>query len=174
MQKSGKLYTLVLVVWGAFSLLLVDYLVRECRAANNFMVGFLLTISILVLILFWLGSVRDLLFSLCYVFKKRTFKKAITPYASHEIVGTPRVLLLYCTCNDFNPSALLRSMKQTYQNCETIILDDSKKPTYLRQVDEFAREHRLTVVRRATKIGFKAGNLNHYLRGRAHRTKKIA
>ena len=166
MRKSGKLYAFILGIWGAFSLLLIEYLVRECRAANSFMVGFLLTISILVLIIFWLGSVRDLLFSLCYALKKKQFRRIISPYAEHKIVGAPRVLLLYCTANDFNPHALEASMEQTYLHTETIILDDSSKSSYIKAIDEFSKIHRLTVVRRATKIGFKAGNLNNYLRGR--------
>ena len=78
----------------------------------------------------------------------------------------PRVLLLYCTCNDFNAEALETCMRQRYDHFHTVILDDSKDEEYKRKIDEFAQTHDVTVVRRENRVGFKAGNLNNYLQGR--------
>ena len=78
----------------------------------------------------------------------------------------PRVLLLYCTCNDFNAEALETCMRQRYEHFHTVILDDSKDEEYKRKIDEFAQTHDVTVVRRENRVGFKAGNLNNYLQGR--------
>jgi cellulose synthase/poly-beta-1,6-N-acetylglucosamine synthase-like glycosyltransferase len=55
-------------------------------------------------------------------------------------------------------------MKQNYYNYRIVILDDSTNAESLKAVDAFAKEHKLAVVRRATRKGHKAGNLNNYLR----------
>ena len=80
----------------------------------------------------------------------------------------PRVLLLYCTCNDFNEQALSRCRRQNYGNCKTVILDDSTDPAYKRAAAKYALHHsNVEVVRRQDRSGYKAGNLNNYLRGRS-------
>ena len=85
---------------------------------------------------------------------------------SADGMQNPKVLLLYCTCNDFNAEALKACMQQDYDNFQTVILDDSSNFSYIRQIDKFAKAHGVKVVRREDKEGFKAGNLNHYLQGR--------
>ena len=49
----------------------------------------------------------------------------------------PRVLLLYCTCNDFNAAALSACRKQDYPNFKTVILDDSNKFEYIKEINKF-------------------------------------
>ena len=78
------------------------------------------------------------------------------------------MLLLYCTCNDFNEQALSRCRRQNYGNCKTVILDDSTDPAYKRAAAKYALHHsNVEVVRRQDRSGYKAGNLNNYLRGRS-------
>ena len=85
----------------------------------------------------------------------------------NRAAGTnPKVLLLYCTCNDFNAEALKTCMEQDYDNFQTVILDDSSHFAYIKRIDKFAKETGAQVVRRANKEGFKAGNLNNYLQGK--------
>ena len=163
MKKSGRLYTLILTVWCICALFLLAYLWRECRAAQNPMVCVLLTVSVGVLILFWLGSVKDFLFSLCHALKKKEFEAVYRTIQQTSPTVTPRFILLYCTANDFNPHALVRSMSQNYENVSTFILDDSSNHAYMAQIDAFAETHRVTVIRRDNREGFKAGNLNHFL-----------
>lgn len=166
MQKRGTLYKLILVLWVFFSLFLVAYLIRQSRQADNPYVAILLGISIGCLIVFWLGSVRDLMFSLAAVVCRRRMDAWQRALRCEDPKGTPRFLLLYCTYNDFDADSLLASMRQDYPSCATVILDDSTKEEYKRQVDEFARAHGAEVVRRPDRTHYKAGNLNHYLRGR--------
>ena len=166
MQKSGRLYKWILFLWGVFSLILLTYLAQECRNTDSVAVCVLLTLSILILIVFWLGSVKDLLFSVCYVIKRKEFDQIYQKVRCHTTNEQPAFVLLYCTYNDFNPTALLKSMEQDYPNVRTVILDDSTKEPFQKEIDEFALAHHVSVVRRGDRVGFKAGNLNHYLAGR--------
>lgn len=84
-----------------------------------------------------------------------------------KLPAKQRVTLLYCTCNDFEANSLEWSMKQDYDSklLKTVILDDSTDPDYKAKVDEFAKQHKgVKVIRRKDRKGFKAGNINNYLR----------
>ncbi|MDH4043223.1 MAG: glycosyltransferase [Gemmatimonadota bacterium] len=82
------------------------------------------------------------------------------------IVGQlPPVALLYTTYNDFVERSAESCVGQRYPAFHVYLLDDSTDPDAQARVDAFARRHpeRVTVVRRADRRGFKAGNLNHAL-----------
>lgn len=69
-----------------------------------------------------------------------------------------KIILAYCTCDDFNEEALLNSMKQDYENFRVVILDDSKSQEYIDKIDNFAKCHRnVSAVRRAKKLVLKLG-----------------
>ena len=137
----------------------------------------LLFLNAVMLAYMWLGSVKDFIFSFVFLcFQKRIMK----PYENvihakstgagirrtvKSMEKVPKVLLLYCTCNDFNGEALKKSMMQDYDNFETVILDDSTKAEYKKLVNEFSKNTGVQVVRRENREGFKAGNLNHFLQG---------
>lgn len=93
-----------------------------------------------------------------------------TPSASPAIVvkDNPHpVVLLYPTYDDFNAEALLISMAQSLPFSRVYILDDSKTEEYKTFIDLFALNHpTVEVVRRRTVGGFKAGNMNAFLRQR--------
>jgi cellulose synthase/poly-beta-1,6-N-acetylglucosamine synthase-like glycosyltransferase len=72
--------------------------------------------------------------------------------------------MVYCTYNDFSADSLERSARQRYGNVEVVILDDSTDPGSIAEVDAFAARHGMRVVRREDRVGFKAGNLNNFLR----------
>lgn len=175
MKKKSTLYIIILSLWVvclgilAYSLtnlilkLDVDSLVRKI-----FIIIFL-TINALVLGALWLGSLKDLVFSLAYAFNKKKINKeyekinAFEPSEEKE----PRFLLVYCTCNDFNHKALSKSKAQDYKNFTTVILDDSSDPKYRKQIDKYVIRHdNVSVVRRSDHTGYKAGNMNNYLKGR--------
>ena len=71
----------------------------------------------------------------------------------------PRVALLYLTCDDYVWSSLAAIGNQSYEALDCYVLDDSRNPLPLECVPTPA-----IVVRRATRAGFKAGNINHWLR----------
>ncbi len=83
---------------------------------------------------------------------------------------TPSVAVLYTTCDDFVERSAASCVSIDYPDYHVYILDDSRTDAAKAQVDAFAERHlgRVTVVRRANKAGFKAGNLNHALKHIAH------
>ncbi len=80
-------------------------------------------------------------------------------------VQQPDVAILYTTCDDFVEHSARSCVTQDYPNYRLYLLDDSRTPEARARVDAFARRHpeKVTVIRRANCIGFKAGNLNHAL-----------
>lgn len=113
---------------------------------------------------FWLNSVKDFLFTAFYIFLRKKISKRYQLYdeVCHE--KTKKVILLYCTCNDLNEEALLESSKQDYPNAKIVILDDSTKKEYIERIDSLAKENAFELVRRKEHTGFKAGNMNNYLK----------
>ena len=76
-----------------------------------------------------------------------------------ELERTPRVALLYTTCDDVVVEALSCLDHQIYPECDVFILDDSRRPEHQRRLDASGAR----IVRRRTRQGFKAGNLNNWL-----------
>ncbi|HKR82047.1 MAG TPA: glycosyltransferase family 2 protein [Candidatus Saccharimonadales bacterium] len=168
MRKTPLLYRIILCAW----LLLVSVAVVPLLAAihraepHGWLVTTLVVVSTFFIGYFWLNGVKDLVYTLYYYLRKRII--GTLPPHNHwprtkGFNNQPRVVMVYCTCNDFNGDSLLASMQQDYPNREVVILDDSKKPEYLQKVDAFAQKHTIKVVRRDSNVGFKAGNLNNYL-----------
>ncbi len=176
MKKKPTLYIAVLVLWSCCLGLLAYTFTRVIGGLDEYVgavKGFiiaLLAVNTVVLGILWLGSVKDFVFSLGYAI---TYKKLNKVYADVEKVQfdektAPRVLLLYCTCNDFNAKALSECRKQKYPNYKTVILDDSKNADYISEIDEYVSKNpEVELIRRTDKSGYKAGNLNNYLKGRS-------
>lgn len=183
MKKSPKIYIVILCVWGACVALLFaacgkivyDLIVSQGASARPIVAAVLLFVNAAMLGYMWLGSVKDFVFSFTFLcFQKRIIKpyEEIVPMDESRLEKlkrngkNPKFLLLYCTCNDFNAEALKACMGQDYDNFETVILDDSSKAEYKEKIDAFAAETGAKIVRRENREGFKAGNLNNYLKGR--------
>lgn len=183
MKKSSKIYKIILCVWGLCALALLIACAYICvqlislygASGKSVLAVILLLTNAVALAYMWLGGVKDFIFSFTFLcFKKRIIKpyEKIIQKSKTEGAGlrraqkNPKFLLLYCTCNDFNQEALKECMAQSYENFETVILDDSSRAFYKRQIDEFAKEEKVQVVRRENREGFKAGNLNAYLQNR--------
>jgi cellulose synthase/poly-beta-1,6-N-acetylglucosamine synthase-like glycosyltransferase len=108
---------------------------------------------------FWMAGVKDLVYTIWY---RLIRKNAAVPAYQRE--SDPRVVLVYATYNDFSEESLRASMNQHYGNYKVVILDDSTDPEYFSRVDSFAESWHIDVIRRKDRSGFKAGNLNNYLR----------
>ncbi|HWR86294.1 MAG TPA: glycosyltransferase family 2 protein [Rhodoglobus sp.] len=80
-------------------------------------------------------------------------------------VSEARVDVLLCTADDFEEDAALAAAQQDLPGARLVILDDSRAPASRERIDRFAAQHRVSVVRRTDRSGFKAGNLNSYLAG---------
>ena len=183
MQKKPTVYITILAAWGICVAVLfaacgrmIYELVAYTGGTNRVIAAsVLIALNAFMLAYMWLGSVKDFLFSFLFLLWKKRLMKRYEPiihsspdYKKLSANGKklPKVLLLYCTCNDFNPDALLICMAQDYENFQTVILDDSSKEEYLQRIDEFGKKHGASIVRRENRAGFKAGNLNHYLQGK--------
>lgn len=164
-QSSPRLYMAVLAVWlgllAASGVPLVDAVTRALHAGAA--VATMVIASTGFIAYFWLNGLKDIAIVL-YFQRHRQELLTVPPPSALSSDRRPQVLLLYTTCDDFDEDSLSRSMGQTYPACCTVILDDSKGPAYLHRIDSFAARRGLTVVRRRTRAGFKAGNLNHFLR----------
>lgn len=180
MKKKPTLYIIVFAVWAGCAALLAFCLAQMIPAVagepwRRGLIIALLSLNTAILAALWLGSIKDLVFSLAYALRRKALKRALQRQAAEgerALAGAaeplPRVLLLYCTCNDFNEQALSRCRRQNYGNCKTVILDDSTDPACKRAAAKYALHHsNVEVVRRQDRSGYKAGNLNNYLRGRS-------
>lgn len=180
MKKKPTLYIIVFAVWAGCAALLAFCLAQMIPAVagepwRRGLIAALLALNTAILAALWLGSIKDLVFSLAYALRRKALVRALQRQAAEgerALAGAaeplPRVLLLYCTCNDFNEQALSRCRRQNYGNFKTVILDDSTDPAYKRAAAKYALHHsNVEVVRRQDRSGYKAGNLNNYLRGRS-------
>lgn len=180
MKKKPTLYIIVFAVWAGCAALLAFCLAQMIPAVagepwRRGLIAALLSLNTAILAALWLGSIKDLVFSLAYALRRKALVRALQRQAAEgeralaeAAEPLPRVLLLYCTCNDFNEQALSRCRRQNYGNCKTVILDDSTDPAYKRAAAKYALHHsNVEVVRRQDRSGYKAGNLNNYLRGRS-------
>ena len=76
-----------------------------------------------------------------------------------ELNQQPTVALLYVTCNDYIPELVEKLDQQTYNNFNVFILDDSDDKKIQQEIDKY----KFKVIRRGTREGAKAGNLNNWI-----------
>ncbi len=173
-KKSPALYITMLLIWTALTLLLwVNFIPnitrvpffagREISTAMQIGARVLLTLNGIFISYFWLNGVKDFLYVVWYyLFRKKLYKRYYEVIDTDVSAAKDKILLAYCTCNDFDGESLERSMKQSYPHFDVVILDDSTTEEYREKVNEFALAHGIKVVRRKDREGFKAGNINHY------------
>lgn len=174
-RKSPWLYIVMTAVWLVLAVLLwVNFIPRiqnipfmygkEISRFDEIAGKILLVFNAIFISYFWLNGVKDFLYVIWYyIFRRRMLKKYHSIIATDVSSVKDKVLMVYCTCNDFDGESLVQSMAQTYQYVDTVILDDSTQEHYKRLIDEFAERFHVKVVRRADRVGFKAGNINNYL-----------
>ena len=126
----------------------------------------LMGLSTIFIMYFWLNGVKDLVYTLFYFIQRKKFQLPALGLwrQKHGNNADKKVVAVYCTFNDFSRDSLEACMHQDYPNVEFVILDDSTQESYKQQIDDFAAEKNIEVVRRIDKSGFKAGNLNNYLK----------
>jgi len=114
--------------------------------------------------LYGIYNVAIVAFAAMYRFGGRHEFLTTLEAAPHSRSCTP-VAVLYTTCNDFVEESAISCVNLNYPNYAVYILDDSSDPEIKKRVDAFAAAHsgRVTVVRRPSRSGAKAGNLNHAL-----------
>ena len=168
MRKSSRLYLLILGIWAGLISITFAPLLFELQRSDDYGWGVfgLVLMSTLFICYFWLNGTKDVIYTLYYyLFKRKLITSPPKNYWQTSYGDKkPHVLLVYCCCNDFNAESLLASMKQKYAKFDVVILDDSTKDADKAEVMDFAREHGIYVMRRKDREGFKAGNLNNFLK----------
>jgi len=174
-QKSPALYITMLTVWTALSILLWTYFVPKIASVPFFedrrislpmQIGAraLLIFNGIFITYFWLNGVKDFIYVVWYyAFRKKLYKRYCSVVNTDVSKAKDNILLVYCTCNDFDGDSLERSIQQSYPHYDVVILDDSTTAEHRDKVNEFALSHGIKVVRRTDRKGFKAGNINNYL-----------
>lgn len=175
LNKNPALYIFMFLTWAILAAFLwycfitglMNLSFKQGITLSNARIIFsqiLIVLNAVFITYFWLNGVKDFIYVIWYYCAKSKLSKKYKNVIDTDVsMANDRVLFLYCTCNDFEGSSLLKCMNQDYKNYKVVILDDSSKEEYIRQVDSFAKEHEIEVVRRQNRVGFKAGNINHYL-----------
>ena len=167
MKKSASLYIAILASWALLIGVSIQPFMQAVQNSqmHGALIATLVTMSTAFILYFWLNGMKDLIYTAYYFLKRNKF--ALSREGEwREKYGNnadKKIVAVYCTFNDFNRESLEACMNQDYPNVSFVILDDSTQEAYLRQIDDFAREKNIEVVRRTNKAGFKAGNLNNYL-----------
>ncbi len=187
-RKTPTLFAVIVGVWGILvTAAAVAFFADPGVRSAPLPVLIVLLINCSCFAFFWLVGIKDLGYvGFFAAHRGRLAKAPVGAATAVAMVGDgdtfgrnrprsdPRVLLLYCTADDFDEHSLLASMgqdpgqTQEQGGCrvDVVILDDSHRPEFTQRVDAFAAANGLRVVRRSDRAGFKAGNLNNYLQGR--------
>jgi cellulose synthase/poly-beta-1,6-N-acetylglucosamine synthase-like glycosyltransferase len=118
-----------------------------------------IVIAWIVLTSFYAGfHLMSLLFS---VMIRKLCKQAARSYSC-----TPAVAILYPCMNDMKEKAIAACLAQDYPSYALYVLDDSSTHAERKRVNALKAKHgdRISIIRRETRKGFKAGNLNNALR----------
>ncbi|WP_253254061.1 glycosyltransferase [Gardnerella vaginalis] len=169
MLKKASLYVTILITWLLLFLIFTPFAIREYvfSGTRNTTLDILIALNAIFIIYFWLNGTKDIIYVLWFYLHKKSITQYVQKVSCMPIPANKRIVMLYCTCNDFEGDSLTQCLKQKYAgSVKTVILDDSSDPNYKNKVDEYAKEHNVEVVRRENRKGFKAGNLNNYLHGR--------
>ena len=137
LKKSPALYIVMIVVWILLSAWLWYELIpglisppivqgAQPSGAVSVIATILLVLNGIFITYFWLNGVKDFIYVIWYrIGKRKLIRRYSEVYAADVSDVKDKVLMLYCTCNDFDGNSLLRSMQQKYAYAETVILDDS-------------------------------------------------
>lgn len=166
-RRLPHLQLAVFGVWTALIVLMGPRLLETLAAANGAASYGALWYFIVFTVIAWLYGIYNIAVVGFAIYYRRAQTIASDLAPMH--VG-PAVALLYTTCNDFVEESAESCMALDYANYTMYVLDDSSDPLYRARVDAFAARHprHVRVVRRASRQGFKAGNMNNALATIAH------
>lgn len=141
------------------------------NSKNPIVVSIFIAINFIFITILFCNSIKDFIFIVFYhLFVKKKKIKILNQTSLSQSYKKikPKVILLYTTCNDFDSQSLIKSSQQNYENYEVYILDDSYEQKYINQIDEFVKKHKnkFKLVRRKNREGFKAGNINNFLKNK--------
>ena len=113
MKKSSTLYKIVFALWsicvgllGFGTYRIIVGLEGYTPVVHGFIVA-LLCLNSCILASLWFGSAKDFVFSMAYTVYGKKLRRRYEEVEQFRKIPSPepRVLLLYCTRNDFNRDA---------------------------------------------------------------------
>ena len=155
------MYLTFLISWGIILFWFNPRLFSLFAEADSTPAKITLALFIFCLDVFWLfGTYYIMLFVFTLFSKKGANLAPLKPFEE------PKVAILYLTMNDFQYEAASSCLNQDYQNYHLFILDDSTEQHKMAEVDRFQDNfpEKVTVIRRKSRKGFKAGSVNNAVR----------
>ena len=163
--KSPALVATTLGLWLGSLLVLGRDLWPVTTSPGNIVQRLVLLAFSGLLIVFWLLGSYYISLVVFYAWQKRRRPRLVHEVtAAHEF---PLAAILYPTCDDLQRESVISCLDQDYPSFHVFVLDDSRSEQYMSAADALQEEFpgRLTVIRRSIRQGYKAGNLNHALKG---------
>ncbi len=162
LKKDPLLYQVVAFFWICAILYFNPRIFALLVGPENIAAKLTIVFFAILLNLFWFYAFYHLVIIVFSYLRNSNLYRASN---IANATDSSRVALLYATCNDFKEDAVLSCLSQDYPNVHTFILDDGDDEAFKMRIDEFCRHHKgeVTVMRRAGRQGFKAGNLNNCL-----------
>ena len=132
LKKSPLLHVVMIVLWlGLVSalwyfyingILNLKFLNTENPSTALYVTAIIfLVLNVIFITYFWLNGVKDFLYVLWFnIFKKKLFKEYEEIINEDVSAINDKVLLVYCTCNDFEEKALSYSITQDYKNYDIV------------------------------------------------------
>jgi len=79
-------------------------------------------------------------------------------------IDSSHIAILLTVCDDFDENVANSLLTQVGCSFELFILDDSRSDNHRKRINNWIKDKKsVKVVRRANRIGFKAGNINNWL-----------
>lgn len=158
--KSPIIIILTIVSWSGMAIISGYLFYRAIPDSYPRLFVFFLRGFHIPWMIFWLWGIHNFWHQTLSFFPR---KRVQIP---SKLLYEDPVVILYTTCDDFDETACLSCLYQDYPNFRVIICDDSREEGNRMRVNSWVKSHSdcVTVVRRHTHRGFKAGNLNHVIR----------
>jgi len=179
--KNQILYKIIIFIWVSLSVLSIPLLIQPFLNSPNWFITTLITLSSMFLIYFWLNGIKDIIYPFWFYFITLKTKSYNIRFINdlnyiNNIIQNTTIDFIYCTYNDFNSNALIKSINNSYQliiqnpkSFRLFILDDSTDINYKLKIDNFFLkinklypDLHIEIIRRKNRIGFKAGNINNW------------
>jgi len=161
--KKIALYSSILITWLATNVFLWTYFATSWHTLYSGPGRLLALIVTLFISVGWLYGFYHVFLLLFTIMRRDGIEDQNAPPIDSQCQA--RVAILHTVCNDFQHRALMSCVQQNHRNFHVYVLDDSSSEDIKSSIDDFASDHRhrITIIRRDNRNGFKAGNINHAL-----------
>lgn len=160
--RDEPVFLWIVSAWFCALLYFNPRILALAGAVDGFAAKAAVVLFVVCLDIFWLHAV----YNVTMIVASAVLRKTETEPALPPPVFFPKTAVLYATRNDFRPECAESCVRLDYPDFRVFILDDGTTAFARAEVDRWAAGHpeRVSVIRRDSCAGYKAGNLNHALR----------